>query len=105
MGGLGLTVAARRVFLYRAAVPASRIDRKSDAGDGHVAEWLRSGLQNRLPRFNSGRGLQTNQWFRRREKRAATQEETSTTYAPATAGSSGQRPVNAPMSPSGWLYG
>src|SRR6202034_2964334 len=25
---------------------------------GHVAEWLRSGLQNRLPRFNSGRGLQ-----------------------------------------------
>ena len=25
--------------------------------DGHVAEWLRSGLQNRLPRFNSGRGL------------------------------------------------
>jgi hypothetical protein len=29
---------------------------------GHVAEWLRSGLQNRLPRFNSGRGLQQNQW-------------------------------------------
>ena len=28
------------------------------APDGHVAEWLRSGLQNRLPRFNSGRGLQ-----------------------------------------------
>jgi hypothetical protein len=28
-------------------------------GWGHVAEWLRSGLQNRLPRFNSGRGLQT----------------------------------------------
>jgi hypothetical protein len=25
---------------------------------GHVAEWLRSGLQNRLLRFNSGRGLQ-----------------------------------------------
>jgi hypothetical protein len=24
---------------------------------GHVAEWLRSGLQNRLLRFNSGRGL------------------------------------------------
>ncbi len=23
-----------------------------------MAEWLRSGLQNRLPRFNSGRGLQ-----------------------------------------------
>jgi hypothetical protein len=29
---------------------------------GHVAEWLRSGLQNRLLRFNSGRGLhQSNQ--------------------------------------------
>ena len=27
---------------------------------GHVAEWLRSGLQNRLPRFNSGRGLHFN---------------------------------------------
>ncbi len=26
---------------------------------GHVAEWLRSGLQIRVPRFNSGRGLQT----------------------------------------------
>jgi hypothetical protein len=33
------------VFMYRPS-------------DGHVAEWLRSGLQNRLPRFNSGRGLQ-----------------------------------------------
>jgi hypothetical protein len=28
------------------------------APDGHVAEWLRNGLQNRVPRFNSGRGLQ-----------------------------------------------
>ena len=27
-------------------------------GLGHVAEWLRNGLQNRVPRFNSGRGLQ-----------------------------------------------
>jgi hypothetical protein len=25
--------------------------------DGHVAEWLRNGLQNRVPQFNSGRGL------------------------------------------------
>ncbi len=25
---------------------------------GHVAEWLRNGLQNRVHRFNSGRGLQ-----------------------------------------------
>jgi hypothetical protein len=28
---------------------------------GHVAEWLRNGLQNRVPRFNSGRGLQLHQ--------------------------------------------
>ena len=27
------------------------------ATSGHVAEWLRNGLQNRVPRFNSGRGL------------------------------------------------
>jgi hypothetical protein len=27
---------------------------------GHVAEWLRNGLQNRVPRFNSGRGLHFN---------------------------------------------
>jgi hypothetical protein len=26
---------------------------------GHVAEWLRNGLQNRVLRFNSGRGLHT----------------------------------------------
>src|ERR1700738_608901 len=30
---------------------------------GHVAEWLRSGLQNRLPRFNSGRGLHSLRLF------------------------------------------
>jgi hypothetical protein len=58
IGDFRLIVAGRRVFLYRAAVPASAIDRNNDAGHGHVAEWLRSGLQNRLPRFNSGRGLQ-----------------------------------------------
>ena len=28
------------------------------AGTGDVAEWLRSGLQIRLPRFDSGRHLQ-----------------------------------------------
>src|SRR6185437_123316 len=29
-----------------------------DSGQwGHVAEWLRNGLQNRVLRFNSGRGL------------------------------------------------
>jgi hypothetical protein len=27
------------------------------AGWGHVAEWLRNGLQNRVHQFNSGRGL------------------------------------------------
>ncbi len=26
---------------------------------GHVAEWLRNGLQNRVHQFNSGRGLHT----------------------------------------------
>jgi hypothetical protein len=31
---------------------------------GHVAEWLRNGLQNRVRRFNSGRGLHSNnQWI------------------------------------------
>ena len=32
--------------------------RNRRAVKGHVAEWLRNGLQNRVPRFNSGRGLQ-----------------------------------------------
>ena len=27
---------------------------------GHVAEWLRNGLQNRVHQFNSGRGLHIN---------------------------------------------
>src|SRR6267378_2341175 len=31
---------------------------------GHVAEWLRNGLQNRVHQFNSGRGLQTFQILR-----------------------------------------
>jgi hypothetical protein len=30
---------------------------------GLVAEWLRRGLQILAPRFDSGRGLQTNQWL------------------------------------------
>ncbi len=40
---------------------------------GHVADWLRSGLQNRLPRFNSGRGLhKINELVRRSfEKRSS----------------------------------
>jgi hypothetical protein len=60
------TVVGPAPFLYRAGA----LDRKSliargkawhrSAGaprNGHVAEWLRNGLQNRVPRFNSGRGL------------------------------------------------
>jgi hypothetical protein len=30
---------------------------------GLVAEWLRRGLQILAPRFDSGRGLQLNQWI------------------------------------------
>jgi hypothetical protein len=43
-------VAASPGVLYTRAAARS-------AAFGHVAEWLRSGLQNRLLRFNSGRGL------------------------------------------------
>ena len=37
-----------------------------------MAEWLRNGLQNRVPRFNSGRGLHINQrvWGKRRGAKA-----------------------------------
>ena len=35
---------------------------------GHVAEWLRNGLQNRVHQFNSGRGLQSFQILRPRQK-------------------------------------
>jgi hypothetical protein len=51
------TVVGTGAFLYRRA---SGLPAAPAAGNayGHVAEWLRSGLQNRLPRFNSGRGLQ-----------------------------------------------
>jgi hypothetical protein len=38
---------------------------RKNCPDGHVAEWLRNGLQNRVPRFNSGRGLQPSQAQRR----------------------------------------
>src|SRR5262249_44740577 len=44
---------ARGRWLFRIPILALR--------RGHVAEWLRNGLQNRVPRFNSGRGLQINQ--------------------------------------------
>jgi hypothetical protein len=43
-------------------LPKSLIACIDPPGWGHVAEWLRSGLQNRLHQFNSGRGLhQSNQ--------------------------------------------
>src|SRR6202035_2952806 len=50
------TVVGTAAFLYRRACRASTTKRPGDT-HGHVAEWLRSGLQNRLPQFNSGRGL------------------------------------------------
>ena len=49
-----LTIVVRLSLLYR-------LGAETDAFFpviGHVAEWLRSGLQIRVPRFNSGRGLQ-----------------------------------------------
>ena len=46
-------VAAGEPFLY--SQPARWGVRLSV--NGHVAEWLRNGLQNRVHRFNSGRGL------------------------------------------------
>ena len=45
-------------FIYR---PRGRRRFAVAPTHGHVAEWLRNGLQNRVPRFNSGRGLQINQ--------------------------------------------
>ena len=46
---------------------------RTDCQDGHVAEWLRNGLQNRVPRFNSGRGLHINQrvWAERSGAKAS----------------------------------
>ena len=47
-------IAAARRLLYKRALGEACLRR---IPPGHVAEWLRSGLQNRLRRFNSGRGL------------------------------------------------
>ena len=44
----------------RAKLPIRERPYKSAPRWGHVAEWLRSGLQNRLHQFNSGRGLHFN---------------------------------------------
>src|SRR5207344_2809787 len=43
------------------AGPAQRRTGQVDSAHGHVAEWLRNGLQNRVLRVNSGRGLQLSQ--------------------------------------------
>ena len=40
-------------------LPIRRRPYKSSPPWGHVAEWLRNGLQNRVHQFNSGRGLQS----------------------------------------------
>src|SRR5437762_12540393 len=53
-GSGGIAAPASLLYTGRALRP----ELKSSADiPGHVAEWLRSGLQNRLRRFNSGRGL------------------------------------------------
>jgi hypothetical protein len=44
----------------RSRLPKPLIAGIDPARWGHVAEWLRSGLQNRLHQFNSGRGLHPN---------------------------------------------
>jgi hypothetical protein len=49
-----LTIVVRLSLLYRLGAEADAFY----PVNGHVAEWLRSGLQIRVPRFNSGRGLQ-----------------------------------------------
>src|SRR5262249_48116851 len=62
--GGGRRVAARSSLLY---IPEPiHAAPQGAAPDGHVAEWLRNGLQNRVPRFNSGRGLQQKQGLRGR---------------------------------------
>ena len=58
-GGAGRAVAAFGSLLYSEPDQApSGHSFPQLRTEGHVAEWLRNGLQNRVPRFNSGRGLQ-----------------------------------------------
>src|ERR1700742_4266368 len=54
-GSRGIAAASRLLYTVAAS---GRSPTSSAERPGHVAEWLRSGLQNRLRRFNSGRGLQ-----------------------------------------------
>ena len=51
-------------LLYIADLADIGVSANPHASIGHVAEWLRNGLQNRVPRFNSGRGLQHPAAFR-----------------------------------------
>jgi hypothetical protein len=70
MGGAGATVyvlslAIARVRASVAWLPIPGRPYMSAPRWGHVAEWLRNGLQNRVHQFNSGRGLHPyNQWLR-----------------------------------------
>jgi hypothetical protein len=76
---------------------------KVGAPQGHVAEWLRNGLQNRGPRFNSGRGLQLKfQWLRRDFRDA----ESAPLFTWGPAGDPGE-PVGAfgPPGPVGSMAG
>jgi hypothetical protein len=58
MSPLCRTVVGTGAILYRTRLTGLSGADAAGSAYGHVAEWLRSGLQNRLPRFNSGRGLQ-----------------------------------------------
>ena len=51
-GGANSAAQRRSTAPLRYALPGANY-----GAEGHVPEWLWSGLQNRLPRFNSGRGL------------------------------------------------
>ena len=62
---------------------------------GHVAEWLRNGLQNRVHQFNSGRGLHPyNQWLGPiiGDSAASRPGAQETAYQPSGNGISGQGP-------------
>ena len=55
----------RHGALYRTRTrPVTGLDERVAALNGAVAEWLRSGLQSRLHRFDSGPRLQTPQLMR-----------------------------------------
>src|SRR6185312_17245574 len=57
-GGAAGNIVERSPVLYRLG-SRRRASHDTRRTYGHVAEWLRTGLQNRVRRFNSGRGLQS----------------------------------------------